>query len=232
MREHFLAKNVTRTLLTLSLLSAAAPCQAGAPGGTLVLVHSSGTIAPSNLVQVTLRMVDVAPATPAAGFQAFLTFDTTRLSFVNGLYTSNPFGLHIIAPITAVGNTIDLAAGINTFVGQPPTSADSDLVVLTFQVLTQCGLDVDFRPHNPPTRLSNALGDAILPLTLSSGEVSCAADVSPNGAVDVDDLITVILHWGNCASAPPACCPGDTNASGAVDVDDLIAVILSWGSCT
>jgi probable HAF family extracellular repeat protein len=57
----------------------------------------------------------------------------------------------------------------------------------------------------------------------------CAADVSPlagNGAIDVDDLIAVILQWGPCAG-----CRADVDQNGVVDVDDLIAVILAWGPC-
>ncbi len=51
-----------------------------------------------------------------------------------------------------------------------------------------------------------------------------SADVNGDGAVNVDDLIAVILGWGPC----PAPCPADVNNSGTVDVDDLIAVILNW----
>ncbi len=58
---------------------------------------------------------------------------------------------------------------------------------------------------------------------------TCTGDVNVSGAVDVDDLIAVILGWGPCP-APPALC-ADVNASGAVDVDDLIVVILNWGTC-
>jgi hypothetical protein len=58
----------------------------------------------------------------------------------------------------------------------------------------------------------------------------CPADINNSGAVDVDDLIAVILAWGECP-VPPTSCPADVNASGAVDVDDLIAVILAWGAC-
>jgi hypothetical protein len=56
----------------------------------------------------------------------------------------------------------------------------------------------------------------------------CVADIAPeggNGAVDVDDLILVILSWGQTDV------PADINGSGVVDVDDLIAVILNWGPC-
>jgi hypothetical protein len=58
----------------------------------------------------------------------------------------------------------------------------------------------------------------------------CPADTNNSGAVDVDDLIAVILGWGPCGK--PQNCAGDVNNSGAVDVDDLIAVILGWGPCS
>jgi hypothetical protein len=77
----------------------------------------------------------------------------------------------------------------------------------------------------------------IAELTLANGvsgafmisfPADCPADVNGSGAVDVDDLIAVILNWGCTA---PAQCQGDANGSGGVDVDDLIAVILAWGVC-
>jgi hypothetical protein len=69
----------------------------------------------------------------------------------------------------------------------------------------------------------------------------CVGDVAPspggNNAVDVDDLVLVILSWGACPT-PPALCPGDVTGgaaggcgNGTVDVDDLVAVILNWGPC-
>jgi hypothetical protein len=58
--------------------------------------------------------------------------------------------------------------------------------------------------------------------TVAFGDVNC------DGAVDVDDLIEVILAWGACPS-PPIICPADVDGSGVVDVDDLIAVVLNWG---
>jgi hypothetical protein len=66
---------------------------------------------------------------------------------------------------------------------------------------------------------------------------ACPADIAPdpdgNDAVDVDDLIAVILAWGDCPPpAPPEDnCLADINNDDTVDVDDLIAVILGWGAC-
>jgi hypothetical protein len=58
---------------------------------------------------------------------------------------------------------------------------------------------------------------------------SCPADTDNSGAVDVDDLVAVILGWGECPAKGG--CPADVDDSGVVDVDDLVAVILGWGAC-
>jgi hypothetical protein len=62
---------------------------------------------------------------------------------------------------------------------------------------------------------------------------TCRADANHDGAVDVDDLIAVILSWGACGPPGPPC-PADIappGGNGQVDVDDLIAIILGWGAC-
>lgn len=54
----------------------------------------------------------------------------------------------------------------------------------------------------------------------------CVEDVNGSDTVDVDDLIAVILAWGNDGDDP-----ADVDGSGLVDVDDLLAIILAWGPC-
>ncbi|MHC4908788.1 MAG: hypothetical protein ACYTF9_03605 [Planctomycetota bacterium] len=53
----------------------------------------------------------------------------------------------------------------------------------------------------------------------------CPADTNDSGAVDVEDLVAVILSWGTNDLA------ADVNYDGTVDVEDLVAVILAWGAC-
>lgn len=64
---------------------------------------------------------------------------------------------------------------------------------------------------------------------------TCRADVAPvggNGVVNVDDLLAVILTWGQTGPPRPQ---GDTapppNGNCTVNVDDLLTVITSWGAC-
>jgi hypothetical protein len=53
-------------------------------------------------------------------------------------------------------------------------------------------------------------------------------DVNGDGAVDVSDLVEVVLGWGPC-KPPEGCCLADLNLDGAIGVEDLVAVILHWG---
>lgn len=198
---------------------------------SIVYVDKTPPFKIGDQVQVAIHMSDVPPGTPAAGFQAFLQFDTSRISFVSAAYTSAPFGLAIINPIVPNGNQIDVAAGINTFIGQPPSSADADLALLTFEALTDCGPDViSFRPHVPPTRLSDEFGQPIVPLVLNDlvPTVTCAADVVQDDVVDINDLLLVIGSWGPC---PTSCCRADVVTTLTIDIDDLLLVIGSWGPC-
>jgi subtilisin family serine protease len=70
---------------------------------------------------------------------------------------------------------------------------------------------------------------------LDAAGPACIGDTNGTGAVDVDDLIAVILSWGACPTPPPPCdadvAPSPTG-DGVVDVDDLVTVILNWGACS
>ena len=63
--------------------------------------------------------------------------------------------------------------------------------------------------------------------TFSCSGPACPPDITGNSVVDVDDLLEVINHWGDC----PAPCPADVTGDSVVDVDDLLEVINSWGEC-
>ena len=151
---------------------------------------------------------------------------------MSGSYTDTPFGLHILNPIVAVGNHIDLASGI-IFGVQTPSSVDADLATLTFQVTTGCGMGaVQFRANKPPTAVTDALGQPIVPISLVdlNTQNPCPGDLLASGAVDVNDLLQVITHWGACP-ASPTCCLGNANGDVVVDVNDLLTVITHWGAC-
>jgi hypothetical protein len=74
-----------------------------------------------------------------------------------------------------------------------------------------------------------ANGNYDLALNLSN----CPADIVPiplgDGAVNADDLVSVILNWGPCNGCRQDFVPAGGNNQ--VDADDLVAVILGWGAC-
>lgn len=53
---------------------------------------------------------------------------------------------------------------------------------------------------------------------------ACAADLTLDGVVDVDDLLAVLGGWGGPG--------GDTNGDGVTDVEDLLAILGAWGPCS
>jgi hypothetical protein len=54
------------------------------------------------------------------------------------------------------------------------------------------------------------------------------ADVTGDGAIDIDDLVQLILDWGPCP-IDPGCCVSDVDLNGAVDIDDVVKVVLNFG---
>lgn len=68
-----------------------------------------------------------------------------------------------------------------------------------------------------------------------AGCALCAADIDGSGSVDVNDLLSVITHWGACPAPCPPHCTGDVAPAGgdcAVNVNDLLSVITTWGPCS
>ena len=55
---------------------------------------------------------------------------------------------------------------------------------------------------------------------------ACCGDIDEDGDIDVNDLVQVILGWGDVGDVP-----GDVNGDGEVDIDDLIILFLAWGPC-
>ena len=54
------------------------------------------------------------------------------------------------------------------------------------------------------------------------------ADVDPNGVVDIDDIVAVVIDHGNGGIPTNG---GDVNGDGVVTIDDIVEVVLAWGPC-
>jgi len=55
--------------------------------------------------------------------------------------------------------------------------------------------------------------------------ITCPADINNDGVVNVDDLLQLIMSWGDKGG------PADINDDGIVGVSDLLQLINSWGPC-
>jgi len=233
-----------------------------AESATLYLTYNQscfrpvGSAFPTQLV-ATLSMKDLTE--PAAGFQAFLQYDTSRLAFVSYQYTCSPFGswvLDNLALVHPAAGLLDLAAGIRQFPAggppcapdgaQSPSMVDADLVILTFDVIgaDTCppgGGTIDnlltFRTHNPPTRLTDIVGNAFSGLTTQDSNpvtidgvaptITCPADIVmvplqcatdvPAAATNLADFITAGGSASDTCSAVTLTHQGDTTTPQGCD---------------
>jgi hypothetical protein len=88
---------------------------------------------PGETIAVVLSLRDLGQF-EAAGYQAFLSFDSSKLLFLEGTYLPEAFDLPVIPIIQAEGENIDAAAGIDVFSGQLPTSQDAVVARFSFEV--------------------------------------------------------------------------------------------------
>lgn len=105
-------------------------------------------------------------AKPAVGYQAFISFDEDMLTFGSGTYTPAPYGMSILSIVNNSGK-IDLAAGINRMISQPPYAGSAKLADLSFVSNTTEGItQIVFREHDPISRFSDIDGQAITTQTV------------------------------------------------------------------
>ena len=57
-------------------------------------------------------------------------------------------------------------------------------------------------------------------------EAPCDGDADGNGAIDFNDLVTMLSLWGPCDG-----CASDIDGNGQVEFNDLVALLSQWGSC-
>jgi predicted outer membrane repeat protein len=127
------------------------------------------------------------------------------------------------------GDSAAIDSGANAHIGSDDADLDTDNNTIEFTPL-----DLDNQPRRRNDSQTIDTGEGLAPI-VDRGAYEyirpCPADISPDGgdgAVNVDDLILVIVNWGVCSKGG---CPADIDGNGIVDVDDLIAVIVAWGGC-
>jgi hypothetical protein len=115
---------------------------------------------PGDVIEIELHQSGLDQ--PVRGFQAFLQFDETRMTYLQTIFEPSPFGLMLAN--SASGGAIDLAAGVNSFIGQTPTNGSALLARIQFVAgSTEGPVQVSFRPHTPATRFTGNTGAGIEP---------------------------------------------------------------------
>ena len=215
-----------RAMLRAGVVAAGALISAQFAHATELEIRYEGAPGPFAIgatVTVSVWMTELTA--PAAGFQAFLSYDDSELTFISGGYTPVPFGWPIITPVNPVAGTIDLASGLDLVNGQTPTTSDSRLATLTFLVNEAiCEPSIAFRPSDPPSRITNPVGQPIVPLGFDLFPVSCIGDIDVNGDVGFSDLLILLTAWDGE-------CPADLDENGVVGFNDLLILLTNWGPC-
>ncbi len=217
-----------RVMIGMALLMACAVAAADDPQLSVRVSGGNGPVEVGDIAVVTVVLSDLG-SQEAAGFQAFLEFDEMKLLPISAVYTPFPFGLPVLTPIEVGLNTIDLASGIDVINGQSPVTANSVLAVVQFVVLqdSSCVNSIYFRTHNPPTRVTNEVGEEISSLVLIGLGSGGSADLDDSGEVGVPDLLLMLAAWGECEFNEP--CPADLDCNGTVGVPDLLIMLAEWG---
>jgi len=186
----------------------------------LDLVDATGSACyePGDQITVELTMADIGTTgADASGYQAFLSFDDSALSFVSGSYVAPQFGLHVLDPIAAVGNEIDLAAVIDLGSGQMPDSSDAVLAALTFDVtapIEACDVAtaVQFRSTTFGTTIADGTGAPIPGVALNDLPTITIDGAAP--ALSIPSDITVNADAGGCTATLD---PGMASANDGCD---------------
>lgn len=156
---------------------------------------------------VTIDMSDTA--VDIVGGQFFLEYDMSALTFVSADPGTGDFDGEVFESVS--GNQIDYAVGVSPF-SDPGSNQAQTMATLTFTVngencTPESGL-VSFRSSTPPSRLTDEVGNPVLPQLFDLNEVSfdqtdpvvtVPADINVNADAG---MCTAVLDFTNDFSLP------------------------------
>jgi len=169
-----------------------------AGGNTAISLNAFDTC--TNATQQLIVDVDLTDAGDlAVGGQFFLQYDDAVLDFVSAVPGVAPFTEQIFESVNEGMGTIDYAVGV---IPGGVGATSGRMARFTFNVLNSaCSTPalVVFRPHAPPTRVTNNLAQSILPLATNSlGGVTLDL-IAP--VVTVPSTIAANTDAGSCTNA-------------------------------
>lgn len=181
------------------------------PSLTLVADNTCST---GGQITVDIVLADLCPE--AVGGQFFLEYDDSKLSLDTIAPGDAPFTLEVYSNTSTPG-IIEYATGV---VGGGPGARDGVMARVTFNVIDEiCDATdlVAFRPHSPPTRVTNDVGIELLPLDLVSIQPITIDFTPPLLTIPPD--INVFADAGLCsADVNPGSASATDNCDLSVDV--------------
>jgi hypothetical protein len=107
-------------------------------------------------------------------------------------------------------------------------AANPDRIELRSRLLHETGfVSVQQVGGTPPIVYGSPVGGTPSYDVTAYGLSAIPGDADCNLVIDVDDLIRVLMQWGDCLDSEPSC-PADLTGDGEVGVDDLVTVISHW----
>jgi len=160
------------------------------------------------------------------GGQFFLEYDSSVLSFVSADPGPGPFTWEVFE-FSMIPGELDYAVGV--FFGDPGTTGDATMAVLTFTALQEvCDAAdlVSFRFHVPPSRLTDEFGGAVNPDLLDLGAITI--DGTPPVFTFAPSDLTI-----ECDDSSDPSNTGEATASDNCDASPVVAYsdIVAAGSC-
>ncbi len=154
-------------------------------------------------VTVDVWMYDITET--IVGGQFFLDYDTSVLTFVsavpgNDVDAGSPFETQLFELVDTGAGTIDYS--VSDLFGGAGTTGDALMAQFTFTAATEvCGAfnTLDFRSHDPPTRLSDNVGGEVVP-TLVNLPALVVDDTPPTIDVAATNLTVECDGAGNAAA--------------------------------
>ena len=135
--------------------------------------------------------------------------------------------------------------GQGTMGAAPGAQGNGWLCTLTFHILTEAetALDIDDPVYGEYTYIINNLSETLGDEASGAGDpgnwqsellkdsgyliFAWAEDLNGDGTVDIFDLCSVALHFGE--TGDPGWIPADINGDGVIDVEDLTLVSVKYG---
>lgn len=189
---------------------------------TVTVVSPMPNIENGDIFEVKIRC---SPTVPVKAWEVMrLNYDPTKLEAMS-VTEGNLFqGYTTFFNSGTINNTGGYIKHMyNLIVGQGMVTATGDMVTITFKALQSGTTYVTLSDVG----VTNAT--AYLPITVSNLTlvISSQYDMNGDGTVDMQDLLSVALHFG--ASGTPGWIIQDVREDGKINILDLLMIVLNWG---